>query len=158
MRTAPVSESPDLPPAYLPPQPIYPVVPPPVYPYAYPTPVPVRTPMSGARIADIVATVLVGTLQVALSVIAVFWSFFFPDGVGLLLVVLLGADCSDGLMVAAYGGVWGGVALAAALALTGVLIGALRGRLMFVWPLLGTLIVVIGTVVGTHLAEAAGGL
>ena len=153
-----MSESPEIPPAYLPPRPIYPVVPPPVYPYAYPTPVPVRTPMSGARIADIVATVLLGTLQVALSVIAVFWSFFFPMAWDSCSSSYSGRTCSDGLMVAAYGGVWGGVALAAALALTGVLIGALRRRLMFVWPLLGTLMGVIGTVVGTHLAEAAGGL
>ena len=39
-----------------------------------------------------------------------------------------------------------------------LLLGSLAGLAMFVWPLLGTLMVVIGTVVGTHLAEAAGGL
>lgn len=149
-----VSEPPEYPPAYLPPQPAPPGYPPPGYPPpGYPPP-PARAPLGGARIADIVATAFLCIAQLSLSAFGLLWSLFFP----MAMDSCSARTCSNDLMTAAFAAAWGGIGAATLLALIGVVLGATRRRVMFVWPLLGTIIVVAASVGGAQLATAAGGL
>ncbi|NNG96266.1 hypothetical protein [Gordonia araii] len=110
---------------------VYPPVPPPV--------VPNRAPMTGWRIADIIATIVATVVFGVLAALAAYVTVFFVMMGG---SCHSGADCSTDLIGWAYLVSWGGAAVASLVVTVGVVVGAVRRKVMVVWPLAGTVIVI----------------
>jgi hypothetical protein len=65
--------------------------------------------------------------------------------------------CHDGLIGAAYAVAWGGIGLALLGTVIGVWIGAAKRTTMFIWPILGLVVLVAGMVIGGFLLNAGVG-
>ncbi|MFT4199968.1 hypothetical protein [Gordonia sp. (in: high G+C Gram-positive bacteria)] len=124
-------------------------VPAPPRPYPYP-PVPApRRPMGAARIADLVATVVLSLIGLTAALLAAYLTLFFAmatDGCS-------ATNCRTDLVGWAYLVSWGGAGLGVAVILAGVIASAVRRRVMFLWPLLGTALTVGGFLLGVSLAS-----
>ena len=48
---------------------------------------------------------------------------------------------------------WGGVAVAVLIGVSGVIVAAVRGWLMWIWPALALLLILVALGIGVHLAD-----
>lgn len=64
-------------------------------------------------------------------------------------------NCRDSLVTWAYAVTWGGIALAVVLALGGMIAAARRRTVMWVWPALALLLVLVTFGIGSLLASSA---
>jgi hypothetical protein len=62
--------------------------------------------------------------------------------------------CDFGLINAAYVVAWGAIALAMLVAFVGIVASAVRRKTMFIWPLIGLVMLVAGMVAGGFLLSA----
>jgi cytochrome bd-type quinol oxidase subunit 2 len=96
------------------------------------------------------------TLTAILSVVAGLAAF---GTVGFSFFFVMAADscnehCAYDALNAAYIVTWGGVAVAVLLAVAGVIVAAVRGWLMWIWPAVALLLIVVALGIGVHLANA----
>jgi hypothetical protein len=99
--------------------------------------------------ADVVATVVTFTLAALAASLSLVFSFFFgmvTDGCG--------NDCNTAPLDWVYPVTWGGIAIAAVVAVGGVVIAARRGRVMWVWPTLALVLMVVTFVIGGELVDS----
>ena len=96
------------------------------------------------------------TLTWILSVIAglaafgtIGFSFFF-----VMATDSCNEHCAYDALNAAYIVTWGGVGAAVVLAVAGVIVAAVRGWLMWIWPALALLLILVALGIGVHLANA----
>lgn len=106
--------------------------------------------------SDTVATILLWIALVVVGGVGGFFSLFAvmaTDRCG-------GSDdpCNYTTINAAFMVAWGGLALAAAVALGGTIWAASKKTTMFVWPLIGLVLVVVALVLGTALLNAGVGM
>jgi hypothetical protein len=119
-------------------------------PYPYPPyPPPQRKPFSTT---DLVLTPLFGIgllLGCAAGFVYSGFAVMATDGCG-------GTPdkCDYGLINGAYVVAWGAIALAILVALVGIVVSAVKRRTMFIWPLIGGVILVAGMVAGGFLLSA----
>lgn len=106
------------------------------------------------RTTDIVATAILGAVQIVVTMFALLWSLLFPMAAD--VCSSSNDDCVDDVLGALiYPVTWGGIVLGAATAVLGVTFAVIRRRLMFVWPLLGIALVIGATAAGLFLTDAA---
>lgn len=101
--------------------------------------------------ADRVATVVAGVLAVLAAMVSLFFSPFFvmaTDSCG-------HNDCRDSLVVWAYVVTWGGIGLATITAVAGMVVAARRKSVMWVWPAVALVLVVVTFAIGAQLASSA---
>ncbi|MGI9126008.1 MAG: hypothetical protein ACR2JM_14815 [Mycobacterium sp.] len=101
--------------------------------------------------ADRMASIVASVLAVLAGMASLFFSPFFvmaTDSCG-------HENCRDSLVTWAYVVTWGGIALAAIVGVVGVVTAARRGSLMWVWPALALLLVVVTFAIGAQLASSA---
>jgi hypothetical protein len=95
------------------------------------------------------------TLTSILSVVAGLAAF---GTVGFSFFFVMAADscdehCAYDALNAAYIVTWGGVGLAVLLAVAGVIVAAVRGWLMWIWPAVALLLILVALGTGVHLAN-----
>src|ERR1700723_4776925 len=78
--------------------------------------------------------------------------------VGFSFFFVMAADscnehCDAGALNAAYAVTWGGVGVAVLIGVSGVIVAAVRGRLMWIWPALALLLILVALGGGVHLAD-----
>ena len=98
--------------------------------------------------ADVIATVATLLLAVIAGVLSLSFSMFFAmaaDPCG-------SNNCNTEAIGWAYLITWGGVGVAAIVAIGGTLFAALRRRLMWVWPTVALVLIIVATGIGTLLA------
>jgi uncharacterized BrkB/YihY/UPF0761 family membrane protein len=98
--------------------------------------------------ADVIATVATLLLAVIAGVLSLSFSIFFPmaaDPCG-------SNNCNTDAIGWGYLVTWVGVGLAAIVAIGGTLFAALRRRLMWVWPTVALVLIIVATVIGSLLA------
>jgi len=100
--------------------------------------------------ADRLATVVMAVLAVLAALVSLFVSPFF----GMTTNACDPSDCDGSAIAWAYGLAWGGVAVAAAVAVAGMVVAARRKTLMWVWPALALVLVVVSFVLGSRLASS----
>ena len=49
---------------------------------------------------------------------------------------------------------WGGVAVAVIVGASGIIVAAVRGRMMWIWPTLALVLIVVALGIGVHLADS----
>lgn len=107
--------------------------------------------------ADTVATALLMALLVAVGGFAALWTLF-----GMMATDRCSPGpndpCNDALIGVAYLVGWGGLALAGILALTGTIRASRKAQPMFVWPLMGLLLVVVSVIGWVLLLQAGIGM
>src|ERR1700756_3515823 len=96
------------------------------------------------------------TLTSILSVVAALAAF---GTVGFSFFFVMAADscnehCAYDALNAAYIVTWGGVGVAVLLGVVGVIVAAVRGWLMWIWPALALLLILVALGIGVHLADA----
>jgi len=115
-----------------------------------PPPGPPFAPPPRRRSGDVVATAVLGALLAVAALVGLYLSLFFvmaTDSCGI-------NDCTEWLLVAAYGVAWGGIGVAALGALLGVLMASRRGTWMWIWPAVGLVLVPAAVTGGALLASA----
>ena len=65
-----------------------------------------------------------------------------------------GENCNTTALDWAYVVTWGGIATAAIVAILGTIVAAARGRLMWIWPTLALVLIVVAIVTGVLLANS----
>lgn len=65
-----------------------------------------------------------------------------------------GDNCNTTALGWAYVVTWGGIATAALVAILGTIVAAARGRLMWIWPTLALVLIVVAIVTGVLLANS----
>lgn len=112
---------------------------------------PPEAPQHHRSAADRLATIVTGVLAVLAGMGSLFFSPFFvmaTDSCG-------HDDCRDSLVAWAYVVTWGGLALAAVTAVAGMVVAARRRSVMWVWPALALVLVVVTFAIGAQLASSA---
>jgi hypothetical protein len=120
----------------------------PQYPYhpGYPPPIPPRR----HSVVDITLTVILGALAGVGALAAVSFSFFFvmaTDSCG-------SHPCKYDALGAAYVVTWGGIGVAILVGAIGIIVAAVRHRLMWVWPAVSLVLIVVSTGIGVSLANS----
>ena len=127
------------------------------YPYPYPHPYgrPGPPPKKPFSTVDLVLTPLLAGGLLFGSVAGFYFSLF----AGMATDVCGGTPdrCNDGLIGTAYAVAWGGIALAVLITGVGISIAAIRRKTMFVWPIVGLVVFVVGMVAGGFLLNAGTG-
>lgn len=100
--------------------------------------------------ADAVATVIMFVLASIAGALSVSFSFFFVMATD----SCSGNNCDTSALDWAYLVTWGGVGLAAAIAVGGIIIAAARKRVMWVWPTIALVLIIVAVVVGAQLANS----
>ena len=77
------------------------------------------------------------------------FSFFFA-----MATDSCGEQCNYSALNAAYLVTWGGVAVAVIVAASGVIVAAVRGWMMWIWPTLALVVIVVALVIGVLLANS----
>jgi hypothetical protein len=118
------------------------------YPYQYPQPYgrPGPVPKKPFSTVDLVLTPLLSGALLFGSLVGFYFSLF----AGMATDVCGGTPdrCDDGLIAGAYAVAWGGIGLAVVVAVVGISIAAIRRKPMFIWPIVGLVLFVIGMVAG----------
>jgi len=122
------------------------------YPYPYGHPMPPKKPFSTV---DLVLTPLLSGLLLFACIVGFYFSLFAgmaTDGCG-------GTPdkCNDGLIGTAYVVAWGGIGLAVVVTIIGVVLAAIKRLPMWIWPVSGLVIFVVGMVIGGFVLNAGVG-
>lgn len=99
---------------------------------------------------DRLGSVVMSVLALLAALVSLFASPFFvmsTDACG-------PDDCRDSAITWAYVVTWGGVGLAAVVAVAGMVYAARRRTLMWAWPALALVLVVVTFVIGAQLASS----
>jgi hypothetical protein len=99
---------------------------------------------------DTVATVIMFVLASIAGVLSVSYSFFFVMATD----SCTGHDCDTSALDWAYAVTWGGVGVAALIAIGGIIIAAARKRVMWVWPTIALVLIIVAVAVGSQLANS----
>ncbi|QKT07816.1 hypothetical protein HUN08_11920 [Gordonia sp. X0973] len=113
------------------------------------TPIPAPK-TSGARIADIVVTVLAFAALGIGCAFTLFFSLFFAmatDPCG------SGTGCRENLVGWGMLAVWVGAGMGIIVAIGGTIFGAVRRKVMFCWPLIGIALAAAGFFLGLYLVD-----
>ncbi len=98
---------------------------------------------------DTIATVIMFVLAAIAGALSVSFSFFF---------VMATDSCSDNCDTSglgwAYAVTWGGVGVAAIIAVGGIIIAAARKRVMWVWPTIALVLIIVAVVIGALFANS----
>ena len=121
----------------------------PQYPYypgypGYPPPAPRHS------VLDITLTVILAALAGFGALGAVSFSFFFvmaTDSCG-------SHPCNYDRLGTAYVVTWGGIGVAILVGAVGIIVAAVRHRLMWIWPAVSLLLIVVSTGIGMSLADS----
>lgn len=121
------------------------------HPYGHPGP-PVKKPFSTV---DLVLTPLLAGGLLFGSVVGFFFSLF----AAMATDVCGGTPdrCDDGLIGGAYAVAWGGIGLAVLITVVGISIAAIKRKTMFIWPIVGLVVFVVGMVAGGLMLNAGTG-
>jgi hypothetical protein len=98
---------------------------------------------------DIVATVILFAIAAMAGLASLWYSLFF-----VMATDSCGTQCNTAALGWAYVVTWGGIATAAMVAIVGIVVAAARGRVMWIWPTLALVLVVVGSVIGVLLANS----
>lgn len=99
---------------------------------------------------DRVASVALTALALFAAGVSLFFSPFF-----VMTTDACGPDeCNDSVVAWAYAVTWGGVILAAVVAVAGMIYAARHQTVMWLWPMLATVLVVVTFVIGAQLASS----
>jgi hypothetical protein len=96
--------------------------------------------------ADIVATSVVLVIAAATGVLSLAFSMFFP-----MATDACADDCNTSLIGWAYLMTWGGVGIAAIVAVGGTVIAAACRRVMWVWPTVALVLIIVTVVIAVGL-------
>ena len=111
---------------------------------------------TGAVVADAVASCLLWIAFVIVSLIAVYFSFFFAMAGD---SCFSDTDCPEQHLISTgMFTVWAGVAATGLLVLIGTIVSICKRWYAFYWPLLGIPLVIVCVYVGVELANRGGGL
>jgi len=99
-------------------------------------------------VVDITLTSILSVVAALAAMGTVGFSFFF----------VMAADscdqrCSYDALNAAYAVTWGGVGVAVLIGASGVIVAAVRGWLMWIWPTLALVLILVALGIGVHLAD-----
>jgi hypothetical protein len=100
-------------------------------------------------VVDITLTSILSALAALAAMAAVGFSFFF-----VMAADSCNEHCDAGALNGAYAVTWGGVTVAVLVGVSGVIVTAVRGWLMWIWPALALLLILVALAVGVHLADA----
>ncbi|WAJ46536.1 hypothetical protein OK015_08790 [Mycobacterium sp. Aquia_216] len=100
--------------------------------------------------ADTVATIILFVLAAIAGVLSVSYSFFFVMATD----SCTGKNCDTSALDWAYAVTWGGVGIAAIVAVGGIIIAAARKRIMWVWPTIALLLIIVAVAIGAQLANS----
>lgn len=100
-------------------------------------------------VVDITLTSILCVLAALAALATVSFSFFF-----VMATDSCNEHCDTGSLNAAYLVTWGGVGLAILIGASGVIVAAVRGWLMWIWPTMALVLIVVALGIGVHLANA----
>jgi hypothetical protein len=99
-------------------------------------------------VVDITLTAILSVLAVLAAMGTIGFSFFF-----VMAADSCNEHCDTGALNAAYAVTWGGVGVAVLIGVSGVIVAAVRGWLMWIWPALALLVILVAMGIGVHLAD-----
>ena len=99
-------------------------------------------------VVDITLTSILSVVAALAALGTVCFSFFF-----VMATDSCNEHCAYGALNAAYAVTWGGVGIAVLIGVSGVIVAAVRGWLMWIWPALALLLVLVAMGIGLHLAD-----
>ncbi|WAC90381.1 hypothetical protein [Mycobacterium sp. Aquia_213] len=100
--------------------------------------------------SDTIATVIMFVLAAIAGVVSVSFSFFFVMATD----SCTGKNCDTSALDWAYAVTWGGVGIAAIVAVGGIIVAAARKRVMWVWPTIALVLIIVAVVIGALLANS----
>jgi hypothetical protein len=98
---------------------------------------------------DTIATVIMFALAAIAGALSVSFSFFF-----VMATDSCSHNCDTSGLDWAYAVTWGGVGVAAIIAVGGIIIAAARKRVMWVWPGVALMLIIVAVVTGALLANS----
>jgi hypothetical protein len=99
-------------------------------------------------VVDITLTSILSVLAVLAAMATVGFSFFF-----VMATDSCNEHCDAEALNAAYAVTWGGVGVAVLIGVSGGVVAAVRGSLMWIWPALALLLILVALGIGVHLAD-----
>ncbi|MGB9249126.1 MAG: hypothetical protein WCC28_05015 [Mycobacterium sp.] len=99
-------------------------------------------------VVDITITSILSVLAALAAMGTVGFSFFF-----VMATDSCNEHCAYGALNAAYAVTWGGVGIAVLIGVSGAIVAAVRGWLMWIWPALALLLILVALGIGVHLAD-----
>ncbi|GBG36682.1 hypothetical protein [Mycobacterium montefiorense] len=99
---------------------------------------------------DTIATVIMFVLAAIAGVLSISFSFFFVMATD----PCSNNNCDTSALDWAYAVTWGGVGVAALIAVGGIIIAASRKRLMWVWPTIALVLILVAVMIGAQLADS----
>ncbi|MCV7408259.1 hypothetical protein AWC05_04375 [Mycobacterium florentinum] len=99
---------------------------------------------------DSIATVAMFVLAAIAGALSITFSFFFVMATD----SCAGKNCDTSALDWAYAVTWGGVGIAAVVAVGGIIVAAARKRVMWVWPTIALVLIVVAGVIGSQLANS----
>ena len=105
----------------------------------------------GRSPADIVVTVLLFAVMIFAALASFYMSLFFAMATDRCYSE---SDCNEDLLGTAYAFAWGGIFVGVVGATVGTVVAACTRISMWIWPLLGTIVVVVTFFVGLSFADA----
>jgi hypothetical protein len=99
-------------------------------------------------VVDITLTSILSVVAALAAMATVGFSFFY-----VMAADSCNEHCDAGALNGAYAVTWGGVGVAVLIGVSGVIVAALRGWLMWIWPALALLLVLVALGIGVHLAD-----
>ena len=98
--------------------------------------------------ADITLTSILSVVAGLAAFATVGFSFFF-----VMAADSCNEHCDPNALNGAYIVTWGGVGLAVLIGASGVIVAAVRGWLMWIWPAIALLLILVALGIGVHLAD-----
>jgi len=105
----------------------------------------------GRSPVDVVVTVLLFAVLVLAALASFYVSLYFAmatDG------CYSDSDCNEDLLGPAYAFAWGGIFVGFVGAIVGTVVAACTRIWMWIWPLLGTIVIVVTFLIGLSFADA----
>ena len=99
---------------------------------------------------DTVATIILFVIAAIAGALSITYSFVFAMATD----ACAGRTCDTSALDWAYVVTWGGVGLAAIIAVAGVILAAARKRVMWVWPTVALVVIIVAVAVGALLADS----
>lgn len=109
-------------------------------------------PTDGFLVADIILTVVLALGLMLLSLFALLMVFLSPMATDRCY-----PDCGRGVDVA-WAAMWMALPVGVIVAIGGVVLAAVKRRVMFIWPLIGGVIIGVTTWIGVEFIENAAGM
>jgi hypothetical protein len=116
----------------------------PYHPY-YP---PQQPPPKRHSTIDAVATAIMCMLAFGAAGLSFFYSLFFA-----MVTDACSTSCNTAPLGWAYVVTWGGLGLATVITIAGLTTASRRGRIMWIWPTLALVLIIVATISGVLLAD-----